>query len=157
MLLSNITRNSSALYFFLLENGDCIVVDKGMNTFQVVYSEEATQNEEQFYSVCLFLCFLLGRSLRRGHLSEDVSIDVLHCVSAPSFHIYVYVRLSALMEIFSCGVLTDGIEHKAMCEENRARKGDLHWGKSCRVERNEFLHLVGIVLPTGCHLGGKSV
>lgn len=40
---------------------------------------------------------------------------------------------------------------------NRARKGDLHWGKSCRVKRNEFLHLVGIVLLTGCHLGGKSV
>lgn len=37
-----------------------------------------------------FYAFCQGeRRLQRGQLSEDVPIDVFHCVSAPNFHIYV--------------------------------------------------------------------
>lgn len=40
-------------------------------------------------------------------------IVFLHPISTFLFS----VRLSTLKEIFSCAILTDGIEHKAKCEE----------------------------------------
>lgn len=46
--------------------------------------------KSNFILSAYFCVFFIGeRRLRKGQLSEDMPIEVLHCVSAPNFHIYV--------------------------------------------------------------------
>lgn len=72
-------------------------------------------------------------------------IVFLHQISTFMF----YVRPSTLKEIFSCGVLTDGIEHKAKCEEmkqsEKRRQNENFTGeKAVGLKGMSFCTLLGL-------------
>jgi len=71
-----------------------------------------------FFLCAYFYVFCWGEKVFEGgrYLKTCPSkffVVFLHPISTFMFH----VHLSALKEIFSCVVLTDGIEHKAKCKE----------------------------------------
>lgn len=103
---------------FKLENGDCIIVDKGMNAFKLFTLKKQHRIMSNFILSAYFYVFWCGEKVCEGgsYLKTcpfKFFIVFLHPISTLLFS----VRLSALKEIFSCVVLTDGIEHKAKCEE----------------------------------------